>query len=217
MVEIVSTIAAMLSSFRYVREGEIGCVTTLGKASRDKNGKIKLIGPGFRLIFPFIQSINRAHIRKNSDVFSDLQITLKNGLSYKFNAYIIYHVDVTPDSIESVLFILEDYREFASVIFEKTIQSVIQSAETIETDAFSNKIKELCREELMENGIIIDDCGLTSFTATSSSQNLIGINYKLQVASESNLLEQFPSIVAAAIGAVPTITLGQQEIVNNGN
>lgn len=206
---IAGGIGILASAF--VKEGEIGCITTFGKAQRNTDGKIKLVKPGFLFIIPIIQKVNKVHTRKNTDQFTGLQVTLNNGLSYKFNAYIIYHVATDPNSVESVLFEIEDYKELVSVTFEKTIQTVIQNAEYIDPEKFSSEIKSAIYNSLKEQGIIVEECGLTSFSATDSSQSLIGINYRLNLAKQNKDLPI--SIISAAIGATPVVNVDNTTMI----
>lgn len=206
-LEAVSTglgaLATFLSIFRWVKEGEVGVMTTFGKAKRDSNKKVVLVKPGFVFIFPVVQGINKLHVKKNSDSYSGLSVTLKNGLSYNFNAYVVYWVKPDPDSIENVLFVVEDYKQFVALLFEKCIQEVLQGVERLDAVELSSGISDKLRPLLDNEGIHLESCGLISFAATEASQHFLGINYKLELAKESKLPE---NIVAAAIGATPVVT-----------
>lgn len=214
-IEILSGVGAIASSlfgFSFVREGEIGCVTTFGKASR-KNNKIKLIDSGFKFVIPFIQKINKIHIRKNTSRFENLQITLKNGVSYQFDSYIVYHVKNDPDSIENILFGLEDYNEFVNVIFDKYTQQVLQKIEVLNPEYINTTLNQLMKNALNSEGIILDECGLVNFTGTKESQALLGIQYKLQIAEKFGKPSQ--NVLAAILGATPVINIEEKEQKND--
>lgn len=179
-------------------------LTTFGKAKRNSDGTVKLVHQGFKFIIPFVQTLDKVHTQKNSSLYNGLGVTLKNGISYSFNAFIVYHIKPTAFAIENVLFKLEDYEQYVSLMYEKVIQDVLQEVDTLDSKKFNKEIKDLLTPLLDKEGIELDDCGLVSFTATEVSQQLLGINYKLQLASTSTLPN---NILAAAIGATPTVSV----------
>lgn len=209
---LIAGIFSIFKTFQWVKEGEIGTITTFGKASRDRNGNLNLLKPGFKILIPFIQQINKVHIVKNTDTYEDLLVTLKSGLTYKFNAFVIYHVKSDAKSINNVIFVIEDYKEYISMVFEKTIQDILQIVERIEPDKLNAEIKGKFGALIEKEGICVDDCGLISFAATDASQQLFGINYKLEVAANSTL---DPGIIAAAIGATPVVSVEKQPVKKN--
>jgi hypothetical protein len=193
---------AVAKSGYFVKTGEVGAITTFGSVKRGNNGKIILLNAGFKLVIPFAQSILKVHTRKNTDNFSGLFITLKNGISYKFNAYVVYHVIDEPDAIENVLFTLDDYKEFVQITFEKAIQQSLEGLTEINNTKINEKLTTLIKPVLRKQGIDVDDCGLISFTATEQSQHLLGLQYKINVAKEA-ILDN--GIMAAILGATPTV------------
>jgi hypothetical protein len=141
-----------------------------------------------------------------------LTTTVKNGLSYTFNAFIIYHVKKDAKSVENVIFLIENYKEYVSLIFEKAIQDILQNVEVLDVEQLNVKIKTLIAPLLDVQGVELDDCGLISFAATETSQQLLGINYKLEIAKANPTVDT--NIIAAAIGATPTISTNRTNIVN---
>jgi len=199
---IAGTGTVVAKSGYFVKTGEIGALTTFGAVKRGKNGKIKLLSPGFKVVIPFAQTIIKAHTRKNTDNFQELFITLSNGISYKFNAYIVYHVMSDADSVENVLFSLDNYKEFIKITFEKAIQQSLEGLTEIDNTAINERLTSLIKPTLIAQGIEVDDCGLISFTATEQSQQLLGLRYKIEVAKSYKMN---PGIMAAILGATPTV------------
>lgn len=202
MTASIGAFVSLLSSFKWVKEGEIGVVTTFGKAKRDNNGQVELIESGFKLVFPIVQQINKVHIKKNTARYSDLAMTLENGLSFNLDAFIIYHVKTDPKSIENVLFGLEDYNEYVTVTFEKSIQKICREANDLDFNKMNELIFTDLKPVLDKEGIELDDCGLVSANATGVSQALLGIKYKLEKAYE-NYTALPSSILSAILGSVP--------------
>lgn len=199
-----SSVAVAKSGY-FVKTGEVGALTTFGAVKRGSDGKIVLIYEGFKFVVPFAQTIIKVHTKKNTEAFSDLFITLKNGISYKFNAYIVYHVMNDPISIENILFTLDNYKEFVQITFEKAIQQSLEGLSEINNTKINEKLTSIVKPILNIQGIDVDDCGLISFTATDQSQQLLGLHYKINIADTTNL----PSgIMAAILGATPTVVSG---------
>lgn len=203
---VVSGLSASAFAFNFVKEGEIGCITTFGKAHRNSKGDLKLIKSGFKIIVPFVQKIHKVHIKKNTSSYKDLKITLKNGLSYNFDAYIVYHTILNSKSVENIIFGLENYQEYVSLIFERVIQDVLQNVEEVEFEKINKKMMDKVKPLLQKEGFQVDECGLLSFSATENSQSLLGINYKLKIAGNSKIDK---GIIATAIGATPTVDVNK--------
>lgn len=220
-IELLSAVGtsglAISKSGYFVKTGEIGCVTTFGTVKRDKNGKVKLIGSGFKFVIPFAQTILKVHTRKNTDSFENLFITLKNGISYKFNAYIVYHIMPNPDAIENVLFTLDNFKEFVQITFEKAIQQSLEGLSEINNTAINERLTNLIKPVLEKQGIDVDDCGLISFTATEQSQQLLGLKYKISIAENEANLDS--GIMAAILGATPTVVtnIEKSKVQDNDN
>ena len=106
---VTSALFALSRSFALVKTGRIGVLTTWDKVRRTKDGQVKLIYPGFKLYFPFVQKILSAPLYKQTQNMREQSITLGNGLSYKFNAYMQYRLDgSSPDAVERFLCMVED-------------------------------------------------------------------------------------------------------------
>jgi len=201
-----SAIAALFKAGYFVKTGEVGAITTFGAVSRTKNGEIKLLGPGFKMVIPFAQTIVKVHTRKRTENFSNWSITLKNGLSYTFDAYMVYHVKSDANSIENVLFSLENYQEYILTVFERAVQSSLQDLERIDNKEINEKLVASLKPILEREGVELDDCGLVSFTATEQSQQLLSINFKLDIAEKSTLDK---GVLSAILGAIPTVNSGR--------
>ena len=201
--------SAILSIFKagyFVKTGEIGAVTTFGAVNRTRDGKIKLLGPGFKMVIPFAQTIVKVHTRKRTSNFSNWSITLKNGLSYTFDAYMVYHVKSDPQSVENILFSLQDYEQYILTVFERAVQTSLQDLERIDNKGINEKLVKSLKPILDKEGVELDDCGLISFTATEQSQQLLSINFKLDIAEKSNLDK---GVLSAILGAVPMVSAGK--------
>lgn len=194
-----------VKTISFVGEGELGVLLTFGKAKRDQDGQVRVWGPGFRPLIPFVQKIAKIHIQKNTLWFENMQVTMGDNLTYTFDAYISYHISTEPQWIEHVLFTLEDSQEFVGVVFRTTIQDLLWKNKESDMQAIAKKLLANVSKKLSDDGIIVDACGISSFAETSVSQTFRGIDYRILKAKE-NLGVLPECVLAAAIGAMPTVS-----------
>jgi SPFH domain/Band 7 family protein len=93
--EIVGSPASLVVSglglsktFNYVKEGELGIKLRFGKASRDKDGKPRVIPPGFVMMIPWVDTLAKHHVRQQTSRFSPVQYhrlrsDSRNGANYR--------------------------------------------------------------------------------------------------------------------------------------
>lgn len=205
MVAAAGGIWSGIKTVSFVSEGELGVLLTFGKAARDKEtGEVRILKPGFRALIPFAQRIVKIHIQKNTLWFENLMVTMGNNLTYTFDAYISYHIDHSPAKIEHVLFTLEDVVEFVGVTYRTEIQSLLWKHGDADMQTIAKKIKVNISKKLEADGILVDDCGISSFAETPVSQGLRGIDYKMDKIREH--IGKMPDcVLVAAIGAMPTV------------
>lgn len=188
----------------FVREGEVGVITTLGKAKRDIDGRVKLYTPGFKRIWPFVQRMERLYTENRVVNFPNFSVKLKSGLSYTFSGYVVYACMDTAEWAEYLLFGLDDIRELVVVNFEKSIQAIMWKMDELELDKANDKIKKHLTGPMAEHGIKILDCGVSGFMETAVAQSLIGVDYRIKKAIEYQ--GQLPDcVLMAAVGATPVV------------
>lgn len=217
--------SAIKSVNNVINEGERGILLTMGKAARHKKGtlkgKVKVYSPAsFRVIIPFLQKFKKIHIKKNTHTIENLTVTFDDNLSYNFNASLFYHIPDDPDAIESVLTTVGEIEEFIALTFGIVVQDVMYrqtSADKVNLmTSLADKIKRKVEIELKEHGFVVDKCGIYNFVETSVSQSLRGVDYRIQKALEHK--GEMPNIVlAAAIGATPTVTACDDPAVSHSH
>ncbi|MGD1069320.1 MAG: SPFH domain-containing protein [Bryobacteraceae bacterium] len=109
--EIVGSLASLVVSglglsktFNYVKEGELGIKLRFGKASRDKDGKPRVIPPGFVMMIPWVDTLAKHHVRQQTIRFDNQEIMIRDGLIFRINAAVIFRVN----DIYRALFEIED-------------------------------------------------------------------------------------------------------------
>ena len=213
-----SILITAFNSIAFVKEGELGSLTAFGKAVRTRDKKIKVIKPGFRLLVPFKDKIRRAHIRMDTVSLHNLTVTLKNGLSYNYSAFVSYHVSDRPDDLEKYLYQVED----AKALIESKLSSEVRellavnvSTEEITLDKISADLQKKLTEYLIQKiGVTLDACGLTSFTESAQAQLVNVSKAKLDLAKayygENGTVPE--AVVAACLGAMPVVSGNEHPI-----
>ena len=206
-----------------VKEGQLGSLTVFGRAVR-RNGKIKVIKPGLRLMIPLVHNMQKAHIRMDSLELNDLNVTLKNGLSYHYSAYVAYHVSGEPDDLEKFLYKVENPQELISQKLSSEIRELLtkeEDAQNATGKEINEKLSKILQEYLIDKiGVTLDSCGLTSLTESATAQQVSVTVAKVAYAKtlykkdgEENA-EIPETVLAACFGSSPItapLTVSQKE------
>lgn len=192
-----------------VREGEKGIKTTFGKASRTRDGKVKVVGPQkVPILIPFVQKFVKTHIKDNTQHLPDMRITLKNTLSYTYDAFLTWDILDDPDHLEHVLFILEDHLEFITLNFKLAVQTVLYQYDDTpdKMKIVGNDIKRELTKLLGDNGFVIKTCGIINLSETATSQGSRSVDYRIQAAQNHLGVERLPEcVLMAALGSTPVV------------
>lgn len=205
-------VAATAMGLKFVKEGTLGSKTTFGKAHRTSTGKLKVYKPGFVFIIPVINQMNTAHIRMDSVTLSDLNITLKNGLSYHYSAYVAYHVSKDPDHLERFIYQVEKPQELISQKLSSSIRELLiecNSGKEVDFSEINQKLVDSLKDYLLDNiGIELDSCGMTSFTESVQAQQVGVVEAKIALAESTfGNIKSIPiSVMSACFGSTPVTT-----------
>lgn len=211
IASVAMGILGLGKSFTFVKEGQLGSKTVFGKAVRKTDGNIKVIKPGFILLIPLVNTIQRAHIRMDSVELNDLNVTLKDGLSYHYSAFVAYHVSDEPKDLEKFLYLVENPHELISQKLSSSIRELlILEEDTSKTtgkemnEKLEKEIKTYLKDKL---GVILDSCGITSLTESVQAQQVKVTMAKYTYAKTlyTGNTEVPETVMAACFGATPTI------------
>lgn len=220
IIALAAVLVGLAKGLVFVREGELGSRTTFGKAKRGRDKKIIITDPGFVILIPFIHSMQKAHIRMDSVVLKDLAVTLGNGLSYQYSAFVAYHVSPKPEDLEKFLYQVENPKELISQKLSSEMREILveeQDPEKAKGEGMNSKLAARLKDYLLNNiGVTLDSCGLTSLTESAQAQQF-GVSVAKYKYVKENLFKDVtvPETVAAAcFGALPTVapmTVAQKE------
>ncbi len=204
------TFLAILGT-KLVREGELGSITRFGRAIRGKNGKIKVIKPGFVFLVTPINAIRKTHIRMQTLRVTGLNASLKNGLSYHYDVAIAYHVSDEPDHLEKYLYQVDEPAEAIELKLCGEIREILsttEKAEHVNLEEINTNLQTKLENYLLEKiGVVLDSCGLTSFTESKTAQQVSVTKSKIDLAKDFYKDKIPMQVMAACLGATPMIPL----------
>lgn len=146
-------IVVILVSIRQVNEYERGLLFTTGKFSVLKE-------PGWRLVFPVIQSMDKVDIRVKAVDVPQQQAITKDNIPVRVNAVVYYKVS---DAVRAILEV-EDFRHAMSELAQTTMRNVVGEVELdellAERKSLSEKIREIVDVASDPWGISVDNVEL---------------------------------------------------------
>jgi regulator of protease activity HflC (stomatin/prohibitin superfamily) len=137
IIGLVALAAAIVSSaIRILKEYERGVLFTLGRYT-------KVIGPGFVLVIPMIQQIQKVQLRTVVVDVPTQDVISRDNVSVKVNAVLYYRI-VDPDK---AILNVENYDIATSQLAQTTLRSVLGKHELdemlAERDKLNNDIQEI--------------------------------------------------------------------------
>lgn len=187
---IVAILVILLVSIRQVNQYQRGVKFQLGKY-------IKMVNPGWRLVFPIIQSMVKVDIRtKAVDVPFQEAIT-KDNVSIKINAVIYYKV---ADAAKAILEV-ENFWFAVSQLAQTTMRNVIGQMELDELlanrEAAAEKIKNIIEEATNNWGIKVESVELKDIVLLEDMQRVIAQQAEAERERRAVIIKSQGEIIAA--------------------
>ncbi len=159
-------------AFKFVREGERGIKLQFGRAVRNADGSPRIIEPGFVLLIPFVQTLQRHHIRQQSRRCADQHVTLKDGLIYRIGGMVIFKVV----DIYKALFEIDNIDDSIDELCMAAIRDELQPIgheELSDLETISRRLKARVETRAREWGVEILQFSLPECAPTPETANLI--------------------------------------------
>lgn len=192
MWQTILIIAAILiiASIRQVNEYQRGVKFQLGKF-------VKMVEPGWRLVFPVIQSMIKVDTRvKAVDVPYQEAIT-RDNISAKINAVIYYRVS---DASKAILAV-ENYWFAVSQLAQTTMRNVVGEMELDELlanrEAAAQKIKNIIDAASDPWGIKVESVELKDITLPEDMQRVIAKQAEAEREKRSVIIKASGELIAA--------------------
>lgn len=141
-------IVVLFISIRQVNQYERGVMLTLGRFTGVKN-------PGWRLVFPIIQSMRKVDIRTKAVDVPDQEAITRDNVSCRINAVIYYRVKEASKAVLEV----ENFWIAVSQLAQTTMRNVVGQLALDELlsqrDQASSRIKEIIEKDASSWGLEI--------------------------------------------------------------
>lgn len=145
LASLIASGLGLSRTFNYVREGELGIKLRFGKANRDRDGKPRIVPPGFVMLIPWVDTLAKHHVRQQAIRFDNQEIMIKDGLIFRINAAVIFRVT----DIYRALFEIEDLHNSLADISMGILRDVFTGRDHTNLSQ-TKEISALLLEELKE-------------------------------------------------------------------
>jgi len=157
----------LLISIRQINQYEKGVKFTLGKYSG-------LMEPGWRLIFPIVQSYQKVDIRVKAVDVPDQNAITRDNVTVKVNAVIYYKVSDANKAIIEV----EDFRYAISQYAQTTMRNIVGEVTLDELlssrDKIAERIREIVDKETDAWGLKVQNVELKDVSLPAEMERTIG-------------------------------------------
>lgn len=202
----------IISSIRQINQYQRGVKFTFGRFTG-------IMDPGWRLVFPVIQSYEKVDMRVKAVDVPDQKAITRDNVSVKVNAVIYYRVE----SAEKAVLEVEDFRYAISQYAQTTMRNIVGEATLDELLANREKIAERIRQivdrETDAWGLKVSNVELKDVSLPPDMERTIAkqaeaerekraviINSEGELAAAENM-SKAASILSAAPGALHLRTL----------
>ncbi len=164
---LIFVVIIILISIKQIEQYERGVKFQFGKYH-------STLSPGWRLVFPIIQSIQKVDIRVKAVDVPDQEAITRDNISARINAVLYYKISDASRAIIEV----EHYRDAVSQLAQTTMRNVVGELDLDELlskrDQASQKIRNIVDELTDPWGIKVENVELKDITLPEEMKRVIG-------------------------------------------
>lgn len=180
----------ILVSIRQINQYQRGVKFTLGRYS-------KVLEPGWRLVFPVVQSYQKVDMRIKAVDVPDQEAITKDNISVTVNAVIYYKVR----SAEKVIIEVEDFYYAVSQLAQTTMRNVVGEVNLDELlsnrDVIAERIRTIVDKAADAWGIEVHSVELKDVTLPEEMKRVIGKQAEAEREKRSVIIKAEGEVVAA--------------------
>lgn len=228
VIAVVSVFGGLITgafkTIKFVQEGELGIKLRFGRALRNKDNTPRIISPGFVLLIPFIETLQRHHVRQQTLRLENQKVMIARGLIFNVSAVVILRVK----DIYRALFEIDDLDNSLVDLSMGILRDVLadkEFSELSDMEAISGELLHKLQEKAEEWGVTFMQFKLTDCAPTPETAPLVnaeaGVKLKmeaLKAAAKDMGVEVYAlsPVFAAALVGVPLVTaiMPEFKIVN---
>lgn len=180
----------ILISIRQINQYQRGVKFTLGRYS-------KIMEPGWRLVFPIVQSYQKVDMRIKAVDVPDQEAITKDNISVTVNAVIYYKVS----SAEKAIIEVEDFYYAVSQLAQTTMRNVVGEVNLDELlsnrDVIAERIRAIVDKATDAWGITVQSVELKDVTLPEEMKRVIGKQAEAEREKRSVIIKAEGEVVAA--------------------
>lgn len=210
----IGVLGALFKTIKFVQEGEMGIKLRFGRALRNKDGTPRIIPPGFILLIPFVETLQRHHVRQQTLRLNNQQVMINRGLIFNVSAVVILRVK----DIYRALFEIDDLDNSLIDLSMGILRDVLSGKNYTELSDMENISYELLhklQEKAEEWGVTFIQFKLTDCAPTQQTAPLVNAKASVEMKMEALKsasdklkvdISTIPASFAAALVGVPLVT-----------
>ncbi len=219
---LLAALFVVVISIRQINQYERGVKFTLGKFS-------SIMEPGWRLVWPVIQSFEKVDIRTKAVDVPDQNAITRDNVSVRVNAVIYYKVSDAQKTIIEV----EDFRYAISQYAQTTMRNIVGEVTLDELlasrDKIADRIREIVGKETGNWGLSVQNVELKDVSLPEQLERTIGKQAEAErekraaiITSEGELaasenMAKAAAMLASAPGALHLRTLQSINDISSDN
>lgn len=190
MLIIWLALAVLVASIKQINQYERGVKFMLGKY-------IGVMDPGWRLVFPIIQSYHKVDMRIKAVDVPDQEAITKDNISVRVNAVIYYKVANSEKAIIEV----ENFFFAVSQLAQTTMRNVVGEVDLDELlskrDAIAERIRKIVDEATDEWGIQVKSVELKDVILPEEMKRVIGKQAEAEREKRAVIIKSEGEVAAA--------------------
>lgn len=208
IVALGGAIVAFFKSFKFVQEGELGLKLRFGKVLRTADGKPKVIKPGFAWLIPWVDTLQRRHVRQQEVTLEQQTITLKSGLTFRVAGAVYFRVADIYKALFEITKLDESIEQLSMGVLRDEIAKHENHHDLSDASTIAQKIFDIIKERTDAWGVELIDFRLTTAAPTTESAPIVNleaaakIRAKIITESATELGTDTTALVESGLAAV---------------
>lgn len=187
---IAIIVVLVLISIRQVNQYQRGVKFQLGKF-------VKIVDPGWRLVFPVIQSMTKVDIRVKAVEVPLQEVITKDNVSAKINAVIYYHVSNAGKAILEV----ENFTYAVNQLAQTTMRNIVGELELDQLlanrDEAAQRIRLIVDKVTESWGIVVSSVELKDILLPEEMQRVIARQAEAEREKRAVIIQASGEVIAA--------------------
>lgn len=220
LLPLLAATGGAISGAKFVQEGQRGLKLRFGKVVRNRNGRPKVVRPGFCFVIPTIEHLRRTHVRQRTFNFPTQAVMLRDGTVFHVSAVLVCRLQDDDSAIYRALFEIDDLpgsvSDYCSAVLYEALSERTHD-QIADRESLLDEVTERVTPKLTEWGVHLDRFQITDCSPSSDTARLILIStetgFRAQALIDagttltSHNLPMSPTVAAALIGTPVSVAL----------